>query len=153
MARKYADVLEPEKGRDLCRIALTEEANGGYGKDPNLLTENLSVREKTILICKTCDGIMKDACLSSSGEHYCSGCEKNPNSKQTPNLAVREMINLLNCSCPLSERGCKWLGMLEDCENHLDTCGYVHETCELECGVVLIRDELRIHGRRNVLIV
>ena len=141
----------PEIGRNLCRISLRKEGHGGYKED--FLTENLSKREKTILMCKTCDGLMKDACISNSGESYCSACERNPNSKtkQIPNLAVREMINLLKCSCPLSERGCKWLGSLEDCENHLDTCGYVYETCELECGVVLRRDELRIHEKEKCL--
>ena len=155
MAEKYADYNITESdflfeiGRD-CRVKKEDGKYGGYKLD--ILTEKLTVREKTILLCKQCDGIMKDACISSSGGHFCSGCEeRDPNSKQTPNSAVREMINSFKCSCPLIERGCKWLGSLKDCENHLDTCGYVYETCELECGVVLIRDELRIHEKEKCL--
>ena len=139
----------PEIGRNLCRVSLRKEwIYGGYKKD--ILTEKLSVTKKIILICTKCDGIMKDACVSSSGENFCSGCEeRDPNSKQIPNISVRKVINSLKCSCPLIGRGCEWLGSLESCENHLDTCGYVLEKCELECGVVLIREELRIHEKEK----
>ena len=59
------------------------------------------------------------------------------------------MINSLKCPCPLSSRGCKWLGTLEGCENHLDTCGYVHEACKRNCGKVLRREELERHEKEN----
>ena len=45
-------------------------------------------------------------------------------------------------------RGCRWLGTIEGCENHLDTCGYVLEVCKLRCGVVLQRDELKVHEEK-----
>ena len=148
-SESFCESNEAEIGRDLCRVEvfLREERKkkerGGYKKD--ILTENLTVREKAVLICITCEGIMKEACISSSGQQLCSCCEDQFPSKQTPNLLVRKMINSLNCSCPLIERGCKWLGNLENCENHLDTCDYVTETCKLTCGAVLIRQELKIH--------
>ena len=47
----------PEIGRNLCRISLRKEGHGGYKED--FLTENLSKREKTILMCKTCDGLIE----------------------------------------------------------------------------------------------
>ena len=153
MAEKYADYNITESdflfeiGRD-CRVKKEDGKYGGYKLD--ILTENLTVREKVVLLCKQCDGIMKDACISSSGGHFCSGCEKrDPNSKQTPNSAVREMINSLKCCYPLIECGCKWLGSLKDCENHLDTCDYVYEKCKLKCGAVLRREELRIHMKEK----
>ena len=58
---------------------------------------------------------------------------------------MRNTVLLLKSSCPIHNRGCNWVGNLGDCEKHLEVCGYVHETCKLGCGVVLSRDELRIH--------
>ena len=55
------------------------------------------------------------------------------------------MVNLLKCSCPLIQRGYEWLGTLQYCEDHLDTCGYVRDECNLECGEVLHRNELKLH--------
>ena len=59
------------------------------------------------------------------------------------------MILSFKCSCPLIARGCKWLGALGGCQEHLDTCGYVLETCKLRCGVVLQRDELKVHEKEK----
>ena len=161
--REHDDAFKPEIGRNLCRVVRIEitasnsfdpfnelfpkeEKNyGGYKKD--ILTENLNEREKASFICTVCEGIMKDACISDLEEQFCSCCGNSYRTK-TPDKSVRKMINSLKCSCPLSERGCKWLGSLKDCENHLDTCGYVYEACELTCGAVLRREELRIHEKR-----
>ena len=146
---EITDILEI--GRDLCRIKLPSEVHnqsgcyGGYRKE--ILIENVTEREKDILICKKCQGIMKDACISPSGEQFCSCCENSIS--KGPHRAIRKTINSLKCCCPLIERGCKWLGTIEGCENHLDTCGYVHETCKLGCGVELTRDKLRIHVKEH----
>ena len=134
----------PEIGRELCRIKRMKEK---YGYRQDILTENLNEREKAILICKNCQGIMKEACITQRGGQYCSCCSVH--SKKRQNLSVREMINSLKCLCPLIERGCQWSGTLEDCENHLDTCGYVYETCKLNCGEVLRREELERHEKEN----
>ena len=134
----------PEIGRELCRIKRMKEK---YGYRQDILTENLNEREKAILICKNCQGIMKEACISQRGGQYCSCCSVH--SKKRQNLSVREMISSLKCLCPLIERGCQWSGTLEDCENHLDTCGYVYETCKLNCGEVLRREELERHEKEN----
>ena len=140
----------PEIGRDLCRIKrIKGECAYIYGYRQDILTENLTEREKDILICTVCNGIMREPCISKRGEQFCSYCYAH--AKQTPNLTIRKMISLLKCSCPLIERGCKWLGTLEDCENHLDTCGYVYETCKLNCGEVLRREELKGHEKENCL--
>ena len=139
----YPDL--PEIGRDLCRVKRYEGEYGGYRID--ILTENLSEREKIGFVCTKCEGIMKGACTSSSGEQFCSCCRYiDWYNQEIPSVPVRKMINTLNCCCPLIERGCEWLGTLEDCEDHLDTCGYVHVSCKLTCGVVLRRDELKKHA-------
>ena len=148
--------VEPDVVSDLCRVKRKEGEYGGYRKD--ILTENLTEKEDMLLVCEICEGIMRDGCLSSSGAQFCSCCEikepvyvyylrvhqSNP-SKQTPNVNVRKMVNSLKCSCPLLERGCKWLGTLKDCEDHLDTCSYVRDQCELGCRAVLQRNDLKVH--------
>ena len=135
----------PEIGRDLCRVNRYGWEYGGYRID--ILTENLNERDKVGFICTICEGIMKEACISSSGKQFCSCCRNiHWYSKENSNVTVRKMINTLKCCCPLIERGCKWVGTLKDCENHLETCGYVHVSCKLKCGVVLRRNELEKHA-------
>ena len=88
--------------------------------------------------------MMREVCISSGGEQLCSCCKKED--EQThPNIQMDSMILSFKCSYPLIARGCKWLGVLRGCQNHLDTCGYVYETCKLRCGVVLQRNELSVH--------
>ena len=149
--------VEIHEQRYLCRVERIDGIYGGYRKD--ILTENLTNRDETFLICGICKGIMREACLTSSGEQICSCCEVRKSqsaiigrpclSKHTPNEVVRKMVNSLKCSCPLLERGCEWLGTLKDCEEHLDTCGYVRDQCKLGCGAVLHRNKLRAHEEDN----
>ena len=135
----------PEIGRNLCRVKRRYEGKyGGYRID--ILTDNLNERDKVGFICTICESIMKEACTSSSGEQFCSCCRNISSGKETSNVPIRKMINTLKCFCPLIERGCKWLGTLKDCENHLDTCSYVYVSCKLKCGVVLRRNELEEHA-------
>ena len=152
---------EIDRQRNLCRV---ETRDGGYGGYMiNILTENLSDRDNAFLVCGICKGIMREAYFTSSGEQFCSCCEvrdslykrtitftklRNP-SKQTPNVAVRKMVDSLKCSCPLIGRGCGWSGTLKDCEDHLDTCGYVHALCELKCGIMIQRNELKHHEEKK----
>ena len=56
-------------------------------------------------------------------------------------------VLLLKSSCPIHERGCKWVGNLGECEKHLEVCGYVYEMCKIGCGLVFTRDELKIHSK------
>ena len=143
MADKYTDSLQPEIGRELCQV---EGKNGKYlGYKKDILVENLSERDNTMFVCIRCQGIMREVCTSSGGEQFCSFCKKGD--EQThPNIQMDNMILSFKCSCPLMVRGCKWLGTLRNCENHLDTCGYVYETSKLRCGVVLQRNELSVHS-------
>ena len=148
--------IEIHKERDLCRVERSYGKYGGYKKD--ILKENLTERDNVLLVCEICEGIMREACISSSGKQFCYCCGvrdpvypdsefeiQSNTSQQTPNVAVRKMINSLKCSCPLLERGCEWLGSLNDCENHLDTCGYVRDQCELGCKAILQRNKIKTH--------
>ena len=139
--------VEIHEQRYLCRVKRIDGIYGGYMKD--ILTENLSNRDETFLICGICKGIMREACVTISGEQICSCCKVCSHSKQTPNEVVKKTVNSLKCSCPLLERGCEWLGTLKDCEEHLETCGYVRDQCTLACGTVLHRNELRAHEQEK----
>lgn len=138
--------LNPEIGRELCRVTGKNGKLGGYMKD--ILTENLTERDNAFFVCLRCQGILKDACLSNKGEQFCTSCTKRD--EQThPNLHMNTMVYSLKCTCPLNNRGCTWLGTLEECEEHLDICGYVFEKCILDCGVVSSRDEQKIHVKNT----
>ena len=146
MADRCVESLQPEIGRELRLVKGKSSRYRGYKKD--ILIENLSERENTVFMCIRCQGIMREVCLSSGGEQFCSSCKKE-GEQANPNLQMDKMILSFKCSCPLIARGCKWLGALGGCEEHLDTCGYVLETCILRCGVVLQRDELKIHEKES----
>ena len=142
MAEIIIPRLKPEIGRNLCLVKGKVGEYGGYRQD--ILIEELVDKDKAIFICTVCKGIMFDASLTKEGNQVCYCCVNRRN-KPLPNEAARTMISSLSCLCPLSERGCNWQGILENCMNHLDTCGYVYESCKLECGVVLPRDECKTH--------
>ena len=146
MATRTSVPLEPETGTELCRVKLEGGSLGGYRSD--ILTENLSERENSMLQCLRCKGIMKEASIGNSGEQLCSCCLKEKE-QSLPNANVRNTILSLKCACPLSKRGCEWLGRLEIVENHLTTCGHVYESCQLLCGVVTTRDEMGRHVREE----
>ena len=138
--------LQPEIGRELC---LVKGKNGeflGYKKD--ILIENLSERENKMFVCIRCQGIMRVVCTSSDGEQFCSYCKKK-RERTHPTLQMDSTVLSFKCSCPLIARGCGWVGALGGCQDHLDTCGYVYETCKLRCGVVLQRNELKVHEKEN----
>ena len=146
MATRTSVPLEPETGTELCRVKLEGGSLGGYRSD--ILTENLSERENSMLTCLRCKGIMKDASIGKAGEQLCSCCiiERE---QSLPSANVRNTTLSLKCACPLSKRGCEWLGRLEIVENHLTTCGHVYESCQLLCGVVTTRDEMGRHVREE----
>ena len=139
MAARPGNNLQPEIGRELCRVRGEERECLGYRQD--ILTEILSERDKAILLCPRCQGILKEACTSSRGDQLCSCCKRGAEQIH-PNVSIWSLVLSLKCSCPLSQRDCGWLGTLGDCENHLEVCNYVLKMCSLGCGEVLQRDKL-----------
>ena len=146
MATRTSVPLEPETGTELCRVKLEGGSLGGYRSD--ILTENLSERENRMLKCLRCEGIMKDASISNNGKQTCVYC-KRKDENTNPHESINDTILSLKCACPLSKRGCEWLGRLESVENHLTTCGHVYESCQLLCGIVTTRDEMGRHVRKE----
>ena len=133
---------------DVLTRVIAGEGPGGYRRD--LLVENLSVRDELFLICSRCSGIIRDACTVSSGDLVCAGCT-NKEEQSLPNTQVRNTVSELKSRCPLSESGCKWSGELRGCETHLQTCPYIHVSCELGCGAVMPREEEQAHINECVL--
>ena len=146
MATRTSVPLEPESGTELCRVKLEGGSLGGYRSD--ILTENLSKRERVIYKCTRCNGIMKDASISNTGKQICVYC-KREDENTNPHEFINDTILSLKCACPLFKRGCEWLGRLEIVENHLTTCGHVYESCQLLCGAVTTRDEMGRHVRKE----
>ena len=166
--------IEVYKQRNLCRVKRTNGKYGGYKKDiltevkerdnallicgvcEGIMREACFDTSSGEQFCSCCE--VQDSSSSttqpyspfptySSNRTYFTPKPKQTPPKQTPtpNVPVRNTINLLKCSCPLSERGCTWIGILKECENHLDTCGYVGDECKLGCGEVLHRNQLNVH--------
>ena len=140
--------LVAEVGFELCRVKLEGGSLGGYRCE--ILTENISEREETIYKCTRCEGIMKDCSTTEKGEQLCACClREEERSHSNSNAPIRITILSLKCSCPLFKRGCDWLGKLGNVEYHLAVCEYVYVSCELMCGVVLTRGEMRRHVREE----
>ena len=146
MVTRTSVPLEPETVTELYLVKLDGGSLGGYRSD--ILTEKLSERENTMLKCLRCKGIMKDTSINTTGESFCFRCMREDESIG-PNANVRDTILSLKCACPLSKRGCEWLGRLEIVENHLTTCSHVYESCQPLCGVVTTRDEMGKHMREE----
>ena len=99
MADKSLQSLQPENGRELCLVKGKSCGYRGYKRD--ILTENLSERENTMFVCIRCQGIMREVCLSSDGEQFCSSCKKE-GEQANPNLQMDKMILSFKClPCPL----------------------------------------------------
>ncbi|KAI6647984.1 TNF receptor-associated factor 4-like isoform X1 [Oopsacas minuta] len=148
MAANSVVQLVSEHGPDLCRVRGEGGLVRGFRRD--ILTENLSERDCALLVCPRCRGILREACISFGGAHFCLSCTKG-NEQTHPNTHVRNTISSLKSTCPLSTRGCEWLGTLGECENHLDMCSNVHEICKLGCDIVLPRYELVNHMSEKCL--
>ena len=140
--------LVAEVGTELGRVKLEGGLLGGYRCE--ILTENLTEREAAMFKCPRCEGIMKEGSMSNKGEQLCVCCFRE-GEQPLCDSPVRNTILSLKCSCPLFKRGCEWLGRLENVENHLTTCGQVYVSCELRCGVVSTRDEMRRHVKEECL--
>ena len=136
-------MARPDDGTEICRVR-KEGVVRGFKKD--LLTENLTEREKGLLVCPRCQGILREACISGTGEHFCLSCSYEGEDTH-PDIQVRTTVHFLKYSCPMHERGCKWVGNLGECEKHLEECEYVYEMCKLGCGLVFTRHGLNIHSK------
>ena len=111
----------------------------GYRDD--YLAQNLTKMEQTLVVCKRCNGIMREPSFME-GETTCSVCSNNPNK---PNLVkeLKSSINILEIKCP-TLRDCQWKGQLLEVEIHLTDCLHFLVKCK-ECNQIFPRGELKYH--------
>ncbi|KAI6651551.1 TNF receptor-associated factor 4-like [Oopsacas minuta] len=119
---------------------------GGYKRE--LITKTLSFMEQTLLICSKCSGIMREACnIGGGGAMVCEACV-GVGEGALPVGAVRTMISILTCRCPLKFRGCRWEGTVAEIPQHLDECDRLIVQCPYSmygCGKNEKRGEMERH--------
>ena len=110
---------------------------GGYKKE--LVTQNLTVMEESLVVCSVCRGIMHETCSIKGGlAQVCESCVGEEDSHQI--ASIRSTISKLVCKCPLSERGCDREGTLgglvehmKECNELIVQCPYIKYGCKEEC--------------------
>ena len=115
----------------------------GYRRD--LLTEDTPHDMKEFIFCSRCNGISRKPQFYN-GKTFCRTCAAGANG--TLDVRVEEFVTRLKCRCPLSTRGCGWLGELGRIEKHLTDCGKLRIECEMGCGGVLER--CRRNNHQNI---
>ena len=115
----------------------------GYRRD--LLTEETPDNIKKFILCSQCEGISRKPKLPD-GKTFCSPCS--PVKNMIVDSRVDEIVLQLKSRCPLSTRGCDWLGQLGDIEQHMRVCEKLWIDCEIGCGEVLERWETDEHLKK-----
>ena len=118
----------------------------GYRRD--LLTEETPDNIKKIIFCCQCGGISRKPRVND-GKTFCTPCS--PVKHTIVDSRVDEIVLQLKSRCPLSTRGCDWLGQLGDIEQHIRVCEKLRIDCEIGCGEVLERWETDEHLRKYPL--
>ncbi|KAI6647283.1 TNF receptor-associated factor 4-like [Oopsacas minuta] len=121
---------------------------GGYKME--LVIQNLSSLEESLVVCSVCEGIMHNTCSIKGGlAQVCESCVGKETNHQLVG-SIRSMIAKISCKCALSERGCEWEGTLgglvqhlEECDQFILQCPYIKYGCKKE----LKRGELENHRK------
>ncbi|XP_060592312.1 E3 ubiquitin-protein ligase NRDP1-like [Ruditapes philippinarum] len=118
------------------------------------------------LICPICSGVLEEPLQAPACEHaFCASCiqewltrqptcpvDRNPITpnqlKPVPRI-LRNLLSRLHITCDNKEYGCTVVVKLDMLPNHLNECEFnpkkpVH--CELGCGLVVPKDELKEHN-------
>ena len=119
-----------------------EKRGGSRGYRRDLVTENIPHKVRKYVFCSHCQGISKKPRFSKDNS-YCTVCSIDVCA--TFDVIVEEFIQQLKCRCPLSTRGCDWVGQLLDIENHMSVCGNLKIECGIGCGRVLERCDITRH--------
>ena len=111
----------------------------GYRRD--LLAEETHDNIKKIIFCCQCEGISRKPRLAD-GKTFCTPCS--PVKHTIFDSRVDEIVLELKSRCPLSTRGCDWLGQLGDIEQHMCVC----EKLRIDCEIGLERWETDEHLKK-----
>ena len=128
----------------------SEETSGGY--------EHKFVDTPDDLICVVCQFVAREPHqVDCCGKIFCKLCietanerfGKCPNCRGTANSFVdrrsARQIKALKISCKNEEKGCSWVGRLEDYEKHVEECKLEVVTCPNNCGTTVERLNLQHH--------
>ena len=115
----------------------------GYRRE--LLSEEAPDNIKNLIFCSQCEGISRKPRLPD-GKTFCTPCLKD--TRATVDSRVDEIVLQLKSRCPLSTRGCDWLGQLGHIQQHMGVCGKLRIKCEIGCGEVLERCETDEHLKK-----
>ena len=120
----------------LCHICVETHQNssslhtrGGYRQD--LLENILTPLEKSLIVCCSCDGVMRDPQLTEEG-YKCSSCLDGGEGK--PMAVNKTEIDKLRVVCPFRQQGCKWSGTMGLVVTHVEKCDLCPVCCPLGCG-------------------
>ena len=131
---------------DSIDFLIYREVRGEFkGYKIDLLTEETLDNIKKIIFCCQCGGISRKPRLAD-GETFCTPCS--PMKNAIVDVKSDEIVLQLKSRCPLSTRGCDWLGQLGDIEQHMRVCEKLRIDCEIGCGEVLERWETDEHLKK-----
>ena len=100
---------------------------GGYKRE--LITQNLSMLEESLVMCSLCAGVMRDACSVRSGlAQVCEDCVGDDTTHR-PLGPTRGIVAKLGSRCPLLDRECEWIGTLGTIEQHMSECSQFIVQC------------------------
>ena len=144
---------ELDNMEDLVYTAIQAESGvrwGGYKRE--LITQNLSMLEESIVVCSVCAGIMHSACSIKGGlAQVCESCVGEDTAHQ-PVGPIRAIVAKLGCRCPLLDRDCEWTGTLGSMVHHMSECNQFIVQCpyiKYGCKRELKRGELEKHRKET----
>ena len=115
---------------------------GGYKR--SWIHENLSERDEHFTLCYKCKGLMRNACvIEQANKLSCESCTGG--SAYSVFTIGRKSISDIHLRCPLSKRGCTWVGKSESAEIHLQNCEFFRLACPLNCSDTMLRCETEDH--------
>ena len=121
---------------------------GGYKRE--LITQNLTMLEESLVVCSICAGIMHNACSIEGGlAQVCESCMEDDTTNQPVGL-IRTIVAKLGCRCPLLDRECEWIGTLSGIVQHMGECDQFIVQCpyiKYGCKGQLKRGELETHRK------
>ena len=120
-------------------------------------------------MCRICYLPSRDAQLSECcGHTFCASClnemeSTSPNSSKCPvcrfedfetfsNKQIDRKIRSLKAYCSNKDKGCKWLGEINDVQNHLESdegCEFEEVKCPEWCGILVQRRYLADHAEND----
>lgn len=116
------------------------------GYTPEFTRTTLIDIEKDLLICPVCKGFIKNAHFNNlDNSTYCYECIDNK-TNLLPNVKINSSVLCHKIICPISSRGCKWQGTIDELINkHALKCLHLIIACYLNCGLIMYRKKENDH--------